>query len=68
MAKKSKLLEELGKNMKDIKFELVDELEELDIDVLKDITIHMRDVIDYRADISYHPLENVIMITFLAIL
>lgn len=68
MAKKSKLLEELGKNMKGIKFESEDELEELDIDVLKDITIHMRDVTDYRADISYQPLENVIMITFLAIM
>ena len=68
MAKKSKLLEELGNNMKDIKFESETELEELDIEVLKDITIHMRDITDYRFDISYHPLENIIMITFLAIM
>lgn len=68
MAKKSKLLEELGKNMKDIKFELETELKELDIEVLNDITVHMRDVTDYRSDISYHPLENIIMITFLAIM
>lgn len=66
MARKSKLLEELGKSMKDIKLE--NELEDLNIDVLKDITIHMKGVTDYRADISYQPLENVIMITFLAIM
>ena len=65
MARKSKLLEELGKSMKDINLE--NELEDLDIDVLKDITIHIKGVTDYRADISYQPLENVIMITLLAI-
>ena len=65
MAKKSKLLEELGNNMKNIKFESESEL---DIEVLNDITVHMRDVTDYRSDISYHPLENIIMITFLAIM
>lgn len=68
MARKSKLLEELGKNMKDIKIESEVELEKLDIDVLKDITIHMRNITDYRADISYQPLENVITITLLAIM
>ena len=68
MARKSKLLEELGKNMKDIKIESEVELEKLDIDVLKDITIHIRDITDYRADISYQPLENVITITLLAIM
>ena len=49
MARKSKLLEELGKSMKDINLE--NELEDLDIDVLKDITIHIKGVTDYRADI-----------------
>ncbi len=68
MARKSKLLEKLGKNMKDIKFESEMELEELNVDLLKDITVSMRDITDYRADISYQPLENVIMITFLSIL
>ena len=66
MARKSKLLEELGKSMKDINLE--NELEDLNIDVLTDITIHMKGVTDYRADISYQPLENVIMITLLAIM
>lgn len=28
----------------------------------------MKDITDYRADISYQPLENVIMITFLSIM
>ena len=66
MARKAKLLEELGKSMKDINLE--SELEDLGIDVLKDITMHIKGVTDYRADISYQSLENVIMITFLAII
>lgn len=66
MARKAKLLEELGKSMKDINLE--SELEDLDIDVLKDITMHIKEVTGYRADISYQSLENVIMITFLAII
>ena len=68
MARKSKLLEELGKSMKDIKFEKETKVEDLNIDILKEITINMKDITDYRADICYQPLENVIMITFLAIL
>ena len=66
MARKSKLLEELGQSMKDIRLE--SELEDLDIGVLKDITMHIKGVTDYRTDISYQSLENVIMITFLAIM
>lgn len=66
MAKRSKLLEKIGKSMKDIKVEV--EVEELDIEILKDITICMKNITDYRRDISYQPLENVIMITFLAIM
>lgn len=57
MAKKSKLLEELRQSMKDIKLE--SKLEALDIDVLKDITMHIKGVKDYRTDISYQFLENV---------
>ena len=30
--------------------------------------MHIKGVTDYRADISYQSLENVIMITFLAII
>lgn len=66
MARKSKLLEELGKSMKNTKLE--SELDDLNIDVLKNITMHIKEVTDYHADISYQSLENVIMITFLAIM
>lgn len=65
MARKSKLLENLGKELENIK---LDNIEDLDIDVLKDITICMRDVTDYRHDVSYHKLENIIMIVFIALL
>ena len=68
MARKSKLLWELGKNMEDIKFNSSDELEDLNVNVLNNITIHMKNLTDYRADISYQPLENIVMITFISIL
>lgn len=64
MARKSKLLEKIGEQMKEIKIEA----EELDIEVLKGITISMKDVTDYRCDISYQPLENIIMIVFIGLL
>lgn len=64
MAKKSKLLEQIGKQMKDIQIEI----EDMDIEVLKELTIAMKDVTDFRADISYQPLENIIMITFVCLL
>lgn len=44
MARKSKLLEELGKFMKDIKLE--NEPEDWNVEILKDITIHMKEVTD----------------------
>ena len=68
MSRRSKLLWELGKSMENIKFESLDEMENLSVDILKNITIHMKDLTDYRADISYQPLENIVMITFISIL
>ena len=64
MAKKSKLLEQIGEQMKDITIDA----EDIDIETLKELTIAMRDVTDYRADISYQPLENIIMIVFIGLL
>lgn len=65
MARKSKFLEELGKEFKNIKVENVNDL---DIDVLNEIKIHMRDLTDYRGDISYQPLENIVLIVFIALI
>lgn len=65
MARKSKFLEELGKEFKNIKVENVNDL---DIDVLNEIKIHMRDLTDYRGDISYQPLENIVLIVFIALM
>ena len=66
MAKKAKLLEQLGRNIKNI--QINDDnfnVEEIDVEVLKEIKEKLRETItDYREDISYHPLENSIMITF----
>lgn len=70
MAKKAKLLEQLGKNIKNI--QINDDnfnVEEIDVEVLKEIKEKLRETItDYREDISYHPLENSIMITFLGLM
>lgn len=65
MARKSIFLEELGKEFKNIKVENVNDL---DIDVLNEIKIHMRDLTDYRGDISYQPLENIVLIVFIALM
>ena len=65
MARKSKFSEELGKEFKNIKVENVNDL---DIDVLNEIKIHMRDLTDYRGDISYQPLENIVLIVFIALM
>ena len=66
MAKKAKLLEQLGKNIKNIQINNDNfNVEEIDVEVLKEIKEKLRETItDYREDISYHPLENSIMITF----
>lgn len=65
MARKSKLLEKLGEEMKNIK---IDDVNELDIEFLNEITISMKDSTDYRGDISYQPLENIILIVFIALM
>ena len=65
MARKSKLLEKLGEEMKSNK---IDDVNELDIEVLKEITISMKDLTDNRGDISYQPLENIILIVFIALM
>lgn len=66
MSKKAKLLEEIGKNLKDIKIE---NIKELDIEVLKELKVEIEDnLTDERLDISYQPLVNIVMITFLALM
>lgn len=66
MSRKSKLLEELGKNCKDMDFE---KIEKMDIEVLKDFSMTIENnLTDERADISYQPLVNIVMITFLALM
>lgn len=65
MARKSKLLEKLGEEMKNIK---IADVNELDVEVLNEITISMKDLTDYRGDISYQPLENIILIVFIALM
>ena len=66
MSKKSKLLEEIGKNLKDINIENIDEI---DTEVLKELSIIIENnLTDERADISYQPLVNIVMITFFALI
>ena len=66
MSKKSKLLEEIGKNFKEIEIE---KIEEIDTEVLKELSIIIENnLTDERADISYQPLVNIVMITFLALM
>lgn len=65
MARKSKLLEKLGEEMKNIK---IDDVNELDIEVLNEIKISMKDLTDNRGDISYQPLENIILIVLVALM
>lgn len=67
MAKKSKLLEQLGESLKKANEEII--VEEVPIIFLKELTNEIKyNVIDYRADIAYQPLENIIMITFIGLL
>ena len=65
MARKSKLLEQLGESMKEL---TINNPKELGIPVLKEIAIMTKDITDYRGSISYQPLENIIMIVFVALL
>lgn len=67
MAKKSKLLEELGKNINKISNEI--NIEEIPIVFLEELTNDIAySLIDNRADIAYQPLENIVMITFVGLL
>ena len=70
MAKKAKLLEQLGKNIRNIQINNDNfNVEEIDVEVLKDLKEKLREnITDYREDISYNPLENSIMITFLGLM
>lgn len=65
MARKSKLLESIGKEMKEIS---ITNPEELGLDVLIEFTTITKDLTDYRGTISYQPLENIVMIVFIALL
>lgn len=66
MSRKSKLLEEIGKSLKDIKMENV---QELDKEVLQELKVEIEEKLtDERMDVSYQPLVNIVMITFLALM
>ena len=65
MARKSKLLENLGEEMKKIS---VNNPEQIGLPVLKEFAIIIKELTDYRGTISYQPLENIIMIVFIALL
>jgi len=67
MPKKSKLLNQLGENLTEIKENI--NIEDLPLVFLEELTNSIAySVTDYRADISYQPLENIIMITFVGLL
>lgn len=67
MAKKSKLLNQLGESLANINE--ITNVEDLPITFLEELTDSIvYNVTDYRADISYQPLENVIMVTFIGLL
>lgn len=67
MARKAKLLEQLGTKLDMV----IDEfnVNELPLNALDELTYDFKyELIDYRADIAYQPLENIIMITFIGLL
>jgi len=67
MSKKSKLLERIGNDLKVVSNDI--NLEEVSLDFLEELTENIKyKVTDGRADTAYHPLENIVMITFIAIL
>lgn len=67
MPKKSKLLNKLGESLSNIDKNI--NVEEIPIVFLKELTDSIAyNVTEYRADISYHPLENIIMVTFVGLL
>lgn len=64
MPKKSKLLNTIGKNFVNIEMDVT----EIPIDELRNLTICMKDLTDYRNNASYKQLENSVMITFIGLL
>lgn len=67
MARKSKLLNELGTKIGKINLE--NNVEDIPIDFIIELKKEIYDnVFDYRADIAYQPLENIIMITFISLM
>ncbi len=67
MAKKSKLLEELGKQIAEVTRDM--NVNDVPVTFLEELTDNIKyELTDYRADIAYQPLENIVMITFIGIL
>ncbi len=67
MGKKSKLLEEIGKQIKEMSLNI--DVTEIPLTFLEELTVDIKyGIVDYRADISYHPIENIIMLTFIGLL
>ena len=60
MPKKSKLLNTIGEHFSDIEIDV----KQIPISELKNLTICMKDLTDYRNNASYKLLENSVMITF----
>lgn len=67
MSRKSKLLENIGKELRESLEEI--NVKDIPLELLKGLKITIADeIIDERADISYQPLENVVMIVFTGLL
>lgn len=64
MPKKSKLLNTIGEHFSDIEIDV----KQIPISELKNLTICMKDLTDYRNNASYKLLENSVMITFIGLL
>ena len=66
MTKRSTLLNSIGKKISE--FELNIEKEDIPIDELKEITIMLKELTDFRNVSAYKLLENSVMITFIGLL
>ena len=67
MSRKSKSLENIGKELRESLEEI--NVKDIPLELLKGLKITIADeIIDERADISYQPLENVVMIVFTGLL
>ena len=65
MTKRSTLLNSIGKKISE--FELNIEKEDIPIDELKEITIMLKELTDFRNVSAYKLLENSVMITFIGL-